>query len=94
MVIRDTPTSSMIGHVVLELTQLPEQDLSLVIEFVDYLKRKRQAKSSHQLSVAEMRAEARRRVEKLRQVPRDEIVARFQELTEEIRQEAVDRGSR
>ncbi len=93
MVIRDTTTSSMIGHVVLELTQLSEEDLPLVVEFVDYLKRKRQVEPQHRLSVAEMRAEARRRVGRLRKVPRDEIVARFRELTEEIRQEAVAKGT-
>ena len=85
--------SAMIGHVVLELAQLPEQDLPLVIEFVDDLKQKRQAKLDHQLSVAEMRAEARRRVEQLHKAPRDEIVARFRELTVEIRQEAVAKGT-
>ncbi len=78
----------LIGRVALELTKLPEQDLPLVVEFVDYLQR-RQAAPQGVLSVAEMRAEARRRAGLLRQVPRHEIVARFRELTEEIRREAT-----
>ncbi len=93
MVMKDITTSSMIGHVVLELARLPEEDLPLVVEFVDYLKQKRQGTPHQRLSVAEMRTEARRRVERLRKVPRAEVVARFRELSEEIRQEAVDKGT-
>jgi hypothetical protein len=40
-----------------------------------------------------MRAEARRRATLLRDVPREEIVARFWELAEDIRQEAVAKGT-
>jgi hypothetical protein len=40
-----------------------------------------------------MRAEAQRRATLLRDVPREEIVARFRELTEEIRQEAITKGT-
>jgi len=83
----------MIGHVVSELTRLPEEDLPLVIEFVDYLKRHRQLTPRQRLSVAEMRAEAQRRASLLREVPRAEIVSRFRELTEEIRQEAIAKGT-
>ena len=83
----------MIGRVVSELTQLPEEDLPLVIEFVDYLKQQRQTTSQQQLSPAQIRAEARRRASRLAEIPRTEIVARFQELAEEIRQEAITRGA-
>jgi len=40
-----------------------------------------------------MRAEARRRATLLRDVPREEIVARFLELAEEIRREAIAKGT-
>jgi len=83
----------MIGRVALELTLLPENDLPLIIEFVEYLKRQCRAMPQPRLSVAEMRTEARRRATLLREVPRTEIVSRFQELTEEILQEAIARGT-
>jgi hypothetical protein len=87
----DATTEAMIGRVVLELTQLREEDLPLVIEFVDYLKQQHLA-SPPQLSVAEIRAEARRRASLLSQVPRAELVTRFREVAEEIRQEAIVKG--
>ncbi len=93
MSMRNATAPSMIGRVALELTELPEEDLPLIIEFVDYLKRQHQAAPQQHLSVTEIRAEARRRASLLREVPRAEIVARFRELAEEIRQEAIDKGT-
>lgn len=93
MVIRNATAQGMIGHVALELARLPEEDLPLVVEFVDYLKQQRQATPQPRLSVAEMRAEARRRSKLLRDVPRAEIVSHFRELTEVIRQEAIAKGT-
>ena len=87
-----TMSSTLVGQVVSELSRLPEEDLSLVVEFVEFLKR-RKATPTQRLSPAEMRAEARRRAILLRDVPRGEIVARFRELTEEIRQEAIAKGT-
>lgn len=89
---KDATTEAMIGHVVLELTQLPEEDLPLVIEFVDYLKQQHLAPPSPPLSVAEIRAEARRRASLLSQIPRAELVTRFREVAEEIHQEAIVKG--
>ncbi len=86
-----TMSPTLVGQVVSELTRLPEEDLSLVVEFVEFLKQRR-ATPTQRLSPAEMRAEARRRATLLRDVPREEIVARFRELTEEIRQEAIAKG--
>ena len=88
----DTTAHAMIGRVVLELTQLPEEDLPLVIEFVDYLKQQRLTTSVYHLSVAEIQAEAHRRAGLLSKVPRAEIVTRFRELAEEIRQEVIVKG--
>jgi len=88
------PTAdSLIGRVARELTSLPEEDLPLVVEFVEYLKRQRPAPPQRHLSVTEIRVEARRRASQLGTLPRAEIVARFQELAEAIRQEAVTGGS-
>lgn len=93
MVIRNATAQGMIGHVALELARLPEEDLPLVVEFVDYLKQQRQTAPQPRLSVAEMRAEAQRRARLLREGPRVEIVFCFRELTEEIRQEAITKGT-
>ena len=87
-----TMTPTLIGRVASELTRLPEEDLSLVIEFVEHLKQRR-AIPREPLSPAEMRTEARRRATLLRDVPREEIVARFLELAEEIRREAIAKGT-
>jgi len=82
----------LIGQVALELTSLPEEDIPLVVEFVDYLKYRRKRQSTPQRSVAAIREEAKVRAKLLDQVPREEIVRRFEELSEQIRQEAISRG--
>ena len=94
LTVKKANAHSMIGQVALELTRLPEEDLPLIIEFVDYLKQQHRTAPQRRLSVAEMRAEARRRASLLRKVPRTEIVARFRELAEGIRQEAIAQGRR
>jgi|GEM_PF-3565345 len=81
----------LIGQVVSDLTILPEEDLTLVVELVDYLKRQRRFMPGAHLSAAEMRREARRRAQLLRDAPRSEIVVRFQRVAEEIRQQAIAR---
>jgi hypothetical protein len=83
----------LIGRGASDLTVSPEEDLTLVVEFVDYLKRQRSTTRRVRLSAAEMRMETRRRSQLLRDVPRSEIVARFQQVAEEIRQEAIARGT-
>ncbi len=89
MSIQSTNVTELIGQVVLKVTQLPMEDLPLVIEFMDYLAQQRQDLSPPKLSIAEIRAEARRRAKELNHTSRAEIVVRFQELTKEIRQVAV-----
>lgn len=82
----------LIGQVTLELTSLPEEDIPLVVEFVDYLKFRRRKKPISPRSVAEIREEAKERARLLEQVPREEIARRFEELGEQIRQDAIHRG--
>ncbi len=84
--------TTLIEQVTSELAQLPQEDLPLVIEFVEYLKERKETLRPR-LSPAEIRAEARRQATLLRDVPRDEIVVRFQELAEEIRQEVIVKGT-
>jgi len=83
----------VIGKLALKLTELPEEDLQLVAEFVDRLEEKRPADPQSSLSVAEMREEAKRRARLLRDVPREQLVARFIEVGEQIRQEAISKGT-
>lgn len=83
----------VIGQLALKLTNLPEEDLQLVIELVDCLEEKRPEKSARSVSVEEIREEARRRARLLRDVPRDQLVARFIEVGEQIRQEAIAQGT-
>jgi hypothetical protein len=82
----------LIGQVTSELTSLPEEDIPLVVEFVDYLKYRRRKKLAPQRLVAEIREEAKERARLLDQVPREEIVRRFEEVGEQIRQDAILRG--
>jgi hypothetical protein len=83
----------VIGQLALKLTNLPEEDLQLVIELVDCLEEKRPEKSARSVSVEEIREEARRRARLLRDVPRGQLVARFIEVGEQIRQEAIAQGT-
>ena len=83
----------VIGQLALKLTDLPEEDLQLVAEFVDHLGENRPAGLLSSMSVEEMREEARRRARLLRDVPREQLVARFIEVGEQIRREAISRGT-
>jgi len=83
---QNTNVDELIGQVVLKLAQLPKEDLPLVVEFINYLTNQRQTVPPNELSIAEIRAEARRRANELSQIPRTEIVSQFQRLAEEIRQ--------
>jgi hypothetical protein len=78
----------LIGQVTSDLTSLPEEDLPLVVEFVDYLKDRHRQKRSQKLSIPEIRAAAKRRAQLLDHIPREEIVNRFEQLAEEIQREA------
>lgn len=87
---RPTAAPDVLGKVALKLARLPEEDVRLVIELVDYLDGQR---PSAPLSPAEIAAEAQRRADLLKDVPRDQLVARFVELGEEIRREAIAKGT-
>ena len=110
MAIQSVNATTLVGKVVLKLTQVAEEDLPLVLEFVDYLAHSAEpadaASLAQTLSLSKgrsqqqpalqkrmpatlIRAEARRRAQELKQIPRTEIVTRFQKLAEEIRQTAI-----
>lgn len=79
-----------VRQVAARLTELPPEDLRLVVDFLDYLKERRPGSSSR---VAELRVEAKRRARLLQDVPREQLVARFAELTEDVRREAIEKGT-
>ena len=90
MLIPTQNADSLIGRVARELTYLPEEDLPLVVEFVEYLRRQRA--DQRKTSAADIQAEAHRRALQMKDVSRAEVVARFQALTEAMRAEAIKSG--
>lgn len=92
MAVKESSTPTLIGHVATRLTVLPPEDLRLVIDFLDLLE-VRHAPQRSPSSVATIREEAKRRAGLLKDVPREQLVARFAELAEEIRQEAIEKGT-
>ncbi len=93
MATETTASHSVIGQAALKMTRLPEELLPLVIDFLDYLERLHQAQRPAAPSADEIVAEAFRRSEMLRNVPREQLMTRFMDLGEEIRQEAIARGT-
>ena len=83
---------AVIGKVATGLVQLPVEDIAMVAQLVARLQQQRQPAAPRRLP-AEIVTEARRQVALLRDVPRAEIAARFEALTEEIRGQAVSQGT-
>ena len=79
----------VVGRIVLQLVQLPAEDVSAVGQLVARLRQQRQPAMPRQKSPAEIVAEARRQAALLADVPRAEVIARFEALVEEIRQQAI-----
>lgn len=80
-------SSAMIGQVASKLTELPPDDLRLVLDLVERLQAR--AESHQPLSTAEIGDLAKQRAALLAEVPREQVAAHFEELAEEIRQEAI-----
>ena len=79
----------VVGRIALQLVQLPAEDVSAVALLVARLRQQRQPTVPRQMSPAEIVAEARKQAALLADVPRAEVVARFEALVEEIRQQAI-----
>lgn len=62
------------------------------MELVDYLEEQHPPGTAKRVSLAEIREEAQRRAVLLKDVPREQLVARFVELGDKIRREAVRKG--
>ena len=85
--------TALIGQMAMTLTELADDDLPVVVEFLDRLKQRRPAKPQHRLTTAEIRELAKHRAVLLADVPREQVAAQFAELAEEIRQEAIAKGT-
>ncbi len=83
----------VVGRIALQLVQLPAEDVSAVAQLVARLRQQRQPAVPRQMSPAEIVAEARKQAALLADVPRAEVVARFEALAEEIRQQAIAKGT-
>jgi excisionase family DNA binding protein len=79
----------VVGRIALQLVQLPAEDVAAVAQLVARLRQQRQPAMPRQMSPAEIVAEARKQAALLADVPRAEVVARFEALVEEIRQQAI-----
>jgi hypothetical protein len=75
-----------------ELNTLPEEDLALVAAFVDYLKQRQVAPLPHR-SAADLRVEAQQRAAELRAIPRADLVLRFQQVAEDVRQQSIAKNT-
>jgi hypothetical protein len=82
----------LVRRAVIEIARLPENDLLLVIEFVADLKQMRAAAPA-KVAAAQIRAEAQRRAAQLGNLSREELVARFNAVTERIRAQAIANGT-
>lgn len=82
----------MLAQVSSDLDSLPAEDLALVAAFVTHLKQ-RQTHLAPRLEAASIRLEAQRRAAALQDVPRAELVTRFQAVAEEVRQQAIAQGT-
>lgn len=83
---------SLVREAVIEVAQLPDQDLLVVMQFMREL-RERQTISAPRPSVSEIRAEAKRLAADMGNLSRAEVMAHFRTTTECIRAQAVTDGT-
>jgi hypothetical protein len=86
------PPANLVREAVIEVAQLPDQDLLLVMQFVRKLKQ-RQTMSVQRPSVAEISAEAKRLAAEMGDMSREEVMAQFRATTERIRLQAIADGT-
>jgi hypothetical protein len=81
----------LVRKAVIEVAQLPEKELLIVIEMVDTLKKQR-ARPNRELA-AQIVARAKARAEEMKNLSHEEVVQRFIDATERIRQTAIAKGT-
>jgi cell division protein FtsX len=81
----------LIRKAVIEVAQLQENELLIVIEMVDSLKKQR-AHPNKELAV-EILAKAKARAEEVRYLSRDEAMEKFSKTLDAIREDAIAKGT-
>ena len=83
--------AELVRNVVIEVAQLPDQDLLLVRQFVHEIKDRRKT-SVPRPTVAEVGAEAKRLAAEMSLMSRAEVMEHFRATTERIRSQAIAEG--
>jgi hypothetical protein len=78
----------LVRKAVIEVAQLPENDLVAVVEFVAKLKLQ-----PHRPTAAEIKAEAERLSAQLQNLPRPALMKRFQDNLDAMRADAIAKGT-
>ncbi len=79
---------SLLRRTVVEVANLPDDDLAIVLDVVAFLRQQRSAEAA-----ADIRRAARQRATALRAQPRDQLAAQLREVGERIRGQAVAAGT-
>ncbi|NOH03725.1 MAG: hypothetical protein HND47_18060 [Chloroflexi bacterium] len=81
----------LVRKAVVEVAQLPENELLVVLEMVDALKRQR-AHPNRELA-SKIVAQARKRAESTRHLSREELMKQFSDTFEAIRADAIAKNT-
>jgi len=92
MTVQTLPPPDLIRKTIIEVASLPEKDMLSVLEVVGKIKQ-REKDGLPNLTVAEIRAEAKRIAAETAGMSRKEVMNRFRETVEQIRSEAIAKGT-
>lgn len=83
----------LLRQTIIEVANLPKQDLATVLELVNQLKQKPQRLAADRKHlVSDLLARSQKRVDELRTLPRAELKERLQKVMNEIQDEASVKG--
>lgn len=91
MTLATVPSQDLIRKAVIEVAQLPENELLAVIELVNDLKKQR-ARPNREAAV-QMVARAKQRAAELSHLSREEVMQQFGNTLDAIRAEAIAKGT-
>ena len=91
MTLAVSPAQDLVRRAVIEVAQLPENELLVVIEIVGDLKKQRAQKK--RAAAADLVARARQRASEISRLSREEMMERFSQTLEAIRAEAIAKGT-
>src|SRR5688572_10126423 len=82
----------LIRQAVIEVAQLPEEDLLLLVDFLNYLKTQRTLASERRATAAQIRDTAIQRAETLRHLPYEQRVAQLTASMYRLKADALAKG--